>query len=148
MSRIHEGAEEPPPKQGRGSVRRKALVRILVLGAILLVAASMRVEAGEVTFLGQGGPSCLIGSHLGDAACPTCGLTRSVSLAVQGDWGSAVSFHGAGPLIVLLLGLGLLLEFSVFLGSERLGFHRRLARSGRWVLLLGVAVGWLGKALG
>lgn len=148
MSQHDEGAESPRPTAGPGSVRRRALVRAFVFVGILALATQMRVEAGEARILGHSGPECLIGEQFGDAACPTCGLTRSVSLAVQGDWGSAVGFHGAGPVIAVLLALGVLVESTVFLRSERLEVHRRLGRSARWVLLLGVALGWLGKGLG
>ena len=36
-------------------------------------------------------------------SCPTCGLTRAVCHALQGDWAASLGFHPAGILVVVSL---------------------------------------------
>jgi hypothetical protein len=42
---------------------------------------------------------CLL-KRLTGLSCPTCGLTRAVCSALQGDWAASVGFHPAGILVV------------------------------------------------
>lgn len=43
---------------------------------------------------------CLLKSLTG-LACPTCGLTRAVCHALQGDFAGSLAFHPAGILVVI-----------------------------------------------
>jgi hypothetical protein len=43
---------------------------------------------------------CLL-KKLTGLPCPTCGLTRAVCCALQGDWAASLGFHPAGILVVV-----------------------------------------------
>ena len=43
---------------------------------------------------------CLL-NRLTGLDCPTCGLTRAVCHALQGDWSASLGFHPAGILVVV-----------------------------------------------
>jgi hypothetical protein len=43
---------------------------------------------------------CLL-KRLTGLPCPTCGLTRAVCYALQGDWAASLGFHPAGILVVV-----------------------------------------------
>lgn len=45
---------------------------------------------------------CLLKGLTG-LSCPTCGLTRAVCHALQGDWAASLGFHPAGILVVVSL---------------------------------------------
>ena len=45
---------------------------------------------------------CLLKTLTG-LSCPTCGLTRAVCHALQGDWAASLGFHPAGILVVVSL---------------------------------------------
>ena len=45
---------------------------------------------------------CLLKTLTG-LSCPTCGLTRAVCHALQGDWVASLGFHAAGILVVVSL---------------------------------------------
>jgi hypothetical protein len=45
---------------------------------------------------------CLLKTWTG-LSCPTCGLTRAVCHALQGDWAASLGFHPAGILVVVSL---------------------------------------------
>ena len=45
---------------------------------------------------------CLL-KRLTGLSCPTCGLTRAVCHALQGDWAASLGFHPAGILVVVSL---------------------------------------------
>lgn len=45
---------------------------------------------------------CLLKAWTG-LSCPTCGLTRAVCHALQGDWGASLGLHPAGILVVVAL---------------------------------------------
>jgi hypothetical protein len=85
--------------------------------------------------------------------CPGCGLTRSVSSALTGQLGQAVSHHPFGPLVLLaaLLVASSLLwprAFSDRVG-EQLGRQRAILAGAAWVLLAAfLAFGVLRFALG
>ena len=42
---------------------------------------------------------CLL-KRLTGLSCPTCGLTRAMCYALQGDWAASLGFHPAGILVV------------------------------------------------
>ena len=81
--------------------------RILAAGERLM---RVRVSAVLTVLLGAGAvlnPSrplpidlCLLKRMTG-LPCPTCGLTRAVCSALQGDWAASLGFHPAGILVVV-----------------------------------------------
>ncbi|HJR08657.1 MAG TPA: DUF2752 domain-containing protein [Pyrinomonadaceae bacterium] len=64
--------------------------------------------------------------------CPTCGMTRSVLLSLQGQLGEAARLNPAGPMLVVgLIILSLSLIFLMFYRQEHAGLaagavHRRI----------------------
>ncbi len=46
--------------------------------------------------------------HWTGIPCPTCGMTRSLMAVVRGDWDQAVIEHLFGPVLFIVLVLGLL----------------------------------------
>jgi|GEM_PF-524053 len=56
--------------------------------------------------------------HWTGVPCPTCGLTRSLMAVVRGDWSQAVMHHLFGPLLFLVLLVGII-QFAIELRSGR-----------------------------
>lgn len=69
--------------------------------------------------------------------CPGCGLTRSVLLAVRGDFQQSIQFH---PLGIIMLGLLLVWPLAEW-RAERLAVAR--AAQLRLMVLLGLALAFL-----
>ncbi len=42
---------------------------------------------------------------LTELRCPGCGMTRSVTSFVRGDWAASWGFHPAGPMLLLAMGI-------------------------------------------
>ena len=123
-------------------MRRHALLVLGVLLGLLALGRAIRVEAGEAQLAGWSGPGCLVSDHLGENACPGCGLTRASALTLQGDWRGAMDFHLGGIVLVgvFLFWAGL---YAWMAWQGRLTTSmRRAVRLGRYVLILGVGIGW------
>jgi hypothetical protein len=56
--------------------------------------------------------------HLTGIPCPTCGMTRSFTAVVQGQWEQAVQFHLFGPFFFLFL-IGIVVHLAVELKLRR-----------------------------
>jgi Protein of unknown function (DUF2752) len=83
----------------------------------ILIALLCRIRWGEAI-----GIPCLM-KWLTGIPCPLCGMTRSLTALLQGDFGRSMSFHGLG--IVMIIGL-----VSTFLiVSMELMFRRSIAFS-------------------
>ncbi len=105
------------------------LERVYFLGKPILVACAFRRATG--------------------LPCPTCGLSRSTVLALQGDLGAAWHVMPAGPVFVLgALGLAVALLGYAMAGRSGRPAWRLSAR--RWITGAGLAYGaaamviWLG----
>ena len=85
-----------PPVLLDGDRRRARIIECGVLGAALL--------AGLVANPDHPLPIDLCGfKYLTGIPCPTCGLTRAVCHALQGQWAASVSYHPAGILVAAIL---------------------------------------------
>ena len=85
-----------PPRM-LGAAERAARLRMSgALTALFAVAAFVNPARPLPVDL------CLLKALTG-LPCPTCGLTRAVCHAVQGDWLGSFSFHPAGILVVASL---------------------------------------------
>jgi hypothetical protein len=79
--------------------------------------------------------------------CPTCGLTRAVCHALQGDWGASLAFHPAGILVaVSVLGWVTWMSLEVWKGQMLWVTGRKtLARlAGAAILVISLA-SWIAR---
>lgn len=80
-----------------------AVVAMLMLAQIAAAGILLRASTDRVWFLGHPvGGVCLFRSLTG-LPCPTCGMTRSIVLALNGQLGAALRLNLAGPVWVLAL---------------------------------------------
>lgn len=95
-------------RPGTAAVALAALILLQLAAARVLLSA----DADGVSFAGSPiGGVCFLRQHAG-VPCPTCGMTRSVVLALHGDLASALAINPAGPVWLLaafVLSAGLLL---------------------------------------
>jgi hypothetical protein len=127
-------------------------------GALLFQLALLRLvawaDANRVTFLGQElNWACSFKSRFG-FPCLTCGMTRSVLLSLQGQFGEAVRLNPAGLLLVAGLSLFSLTMISLMFYQQRrtslaVGTVHRYIRIGASVygsILIGVLFAhWFGE---
>jgi hypothetical protein len=112
-----------------------------------LVAPWLAATPERVSMAGVEAGHCLMKLLGAEAACPGCGLTRSVALAVQGDLVTAMQMHFAGPPILLLSLAGVVVHGDVLRRGGPLPFHQRWLRRGHWVLVASLGLGWLMKLM-
>lgn len=89
---------------------------------------------------------CLLKTLTG-LSCPTCGLTRAVCHALQGDWAASLGFHPAGILVVVsLMGWVAWMSLEVWRGQVLWsGARRTMARlAGAAIALISLA-SWIGR---
>ena len=89
---------------------------------------------------------CLL-KRLTGLPCPTCGLTRAVCYALQGDWAASLGFHPAGILVaVSLVGWVSWMSLEAWRGQALWMTGRRtMAKiAGAAVALISLA-GWIGR---
>lgn len=116
-------------------------MRLAFLGAVGL-------QAG-LTLAGLPGWPCLFRHSLG-IPCPGCGLSRAMAALLQGEWGTAFSFHAFAPLILMLIFLVAVATLLPDRPRRRLiealaGLERR---SGLGALVVaGMLLYWLGRLL-
>ena len=129
-------------------MRLRATIAVLLLAAPLAIGLCLEATPEKATLLGWEGPSCLVADHLGEAACPGCGLTRSTALWVQGDFAGSTAAHPVGWLVVLLCAAGIALYTDIFRRGQTTSLHRRLLRSGRWAFASGIVAAWVLRLAG
>lgn len=78
-----------------------AALAMLVAGAVLDPHRDQRF----VALAGFGIPSSCGFRILTGMPCPSCGLTRSVTLTLHGDLRTALSMHPLGPFVTLVAGI-------------------------------------------
>lgn len=95
-------------RPGAAAFALAALILVQLAAARVLLSA----RADQVSFAGNPiGGVCFLRQYAG-VPCPTCGMTRSVVLALDGDLATALKINPAGPvwlLAALVLSAGLLL---------------------------------------
>ena len=98
-----------------------------------------------LVLLGLAGWQCPVYATLG-VTCPGCGMTRAMSLLLQGHWQLAVQIHAFAPallifLIMMLVAMGLK---DAYLRKFSAGVERLERKSGiTAILLLSMVVYWL-----
>ncbi|MFQ5844228.1 MAG: DUF2752 domain-containing protein [Planctomycetota bacterium] len=120
---------------------RDSWASLAILGGVLCVAALLDASPHSASLAGVEGPPCLLGTLLGERACPGCGLTRSAALVAQGDPAAAFAVHPAGILVILLCAAGVVTHLHILI-RRRCG-HAELRRLGRRLFVVGLAAGWL-----
>ena len=89
---------------------------------------------------------CLLKSLTG-LPCPTCGLTRAVCHALQGDWAGSLAFHPAGTLVLAsVIGWVAWMSLEAWRGQALwMGGRKTLARlAGAGIAMLSLA-GWIAR---
>jgi hypothetical protein len=84
-----------------------ALTNITVLGLCLLTVVAVwgaRVSDRDLTVCGARVPAMCLLSRLSGRPCPGCGLTRSVVLALHGQWTASCARHSSGVWVMLYFG--------------------------------------------
>jgi hypothetical protein len=110
------------------------LAALLAIGALVNPARPLPIDL------------CLL-KRLTGLDCPTCGLTRAVCHALQGDWAGSLSFHPAGILVVVSLTAWTMWSaLEAWLGQAIwMTGHRMLPKlAGASIAVLSLA-GWLGR---
>lgn len=125
-----------------------------VVGAVILADAALarrllEADMERVYFLGKPIPIACAFRRATGLPCPTCGLTRSMVLALHGNVGAAWSVMPVGPVLIL----GALSLAVVSLGYAAVAPRWRQASrdsARRWMARAGLAYGaaavvlWLG----
>jgi len=113
--------------------RASAVVGFVLLAQVAAARLLLRATPDGVTFLGRPlGGACAF-RRLTGWPCPTCGMTRSVVLALHGHVGAAFQANFAGPAwIAVVTGMAMAL-LSVAWWESRV--------RQRWVRVLGLAGG-------
>jgi len=132
------------PLPARSALHRSWLA-LCILAAPILLGLCLSVEQGQATLFGLAGPACVVGEALGEHACPGCGLTRSTALVMHGSWRESFDLHPGGWLIVLLCAAGILVHADALRRGVITSAHDQLLRSGRALLVLGLAAAWIIK---
>ena len=87
---------------------------------------------------------CLL-KRLTGLSCPTCGLTRAVCHALQGDWAASLGFHPAGILVaVSLAGSVTWMSLEVWRGQVLWG-GKTLARIAGGAIAVTSLLGWIAR---
>tara|TARA_R110002072_G_scaffold46591_10_gene129182 strand:+ start:213851 stop:214195 length:345 start_codon:yes stop_codon:yes gene_type:complete len=109
----------------------------------MAVGWSATVRPDAATWFGVRGPECPLASCLGPIACPGCGLVRSTSSALQGDFSHAYAMHPGGLGIALLLPATFAVHFDILRRGREYRGHRRLRRAGFALTSTFIVLGWL-----
>ena len=77
--------------------------------------------------------------------CPTCGLTRAVCHALQGDWAGSLGFHPAGILVAIsLVGWVTWMSLEAWKGQALwVGGRKPLTRLAGVAIALTSLAGWI-----
>ena len=126
----------------RGLDRRRQWLHIVVLLTPWVLGLAMEATKETATLAGVAGPVCP-SRLVTESGCPGCGLTRAVVLTLDGDISGALSVNLAGPCVLVLCLLGLLVRSDILLRGRMTDLHLRLLRSGHLVFASVVLVGWL-----
>jgi len=124
------------------SPRLHSLQALILLAGVLVLSLILNVDGKSARLGSLTGPPCLVGQFGHEIICPGCGLTRSTSLAMQGEWLLSWSVHPTGILIVVLCFSGCLVHFDILRGGHRSSFHEQLLRWGRYSCSFGILIGW------
>ena len=77
--------------------------------------------------------------------CPTCGLTRAVCHALQGDWATSLGFHPAGILVVVsLAGWVTWMSLEVWRGQALWG-GKTVAQLAGGAIVVTSFLGWIAR---
>ncbi|HIG04621.1 MAG TPA: DUF2752 domain-containing protein [Planctomycetes bacterium] len=124
------------------SPRLRSLITLILLVGVLVLSLVLDVDAKSARLGALTGPTCLVGQFGHEIMCPGCGLTRSTSLAMQGEWWLSWSVHPTGVLIAFLCFSGCIVHIDILRGGHRSGFHEQLLRWGRYSCSIGILIGW------
>lgn len=117
-----------------------AAVAVLMLAQMAALGILLRATQDGVWLLGRPvGGACLFRRMTG-VPCPTCGMTRSIVLTLNGHLGAALRLNLAGPAWVLAV-LTLAAALLWLAWRERYRVADRAVADRRWVRLLAVAQG-------
>ncbi|MFQ5655432.1 MAG: DUF2752 domain-containing protein [Planctomycetota bacterium] len=119
--------------------------KLILLAAPLLLGLCIEGTGERATLCGVEGPPCLVGEALGERACPGCGLTRSTTLALHGDFRQAFAVHPGGLLVVVLCLAGILVRADALRRGGDSPGHEMLIGLGRRAFLIGMLAAWLGR---
>jgi len=112
-------------------------------GVAFLLGCLADVNVVRARFLGFEAPPCIVETLFGSHnLCPGFGLTRSTSLAIQGQWSLAWGLNPGGILIAFVLMGGF---FLYFMALVRGGFTQKMLfvkRVGRNLFLGAVLAPW------
>lgn len=93
----------------------------------VLIALLCRIRWGEAI-----GVPCLI-KWLTGIPCPMCGITRSLTALLQGDFERSTSYHGLGAVVLVGFVLTLLIVSTELLLRRSIVFSRRYRNQGRTI---------------
>lgn len=126
----------PPARPGIAS----AAVGTLMLAHIAAAGVLLRASKDGVWFLGHPVRGVCLFRRLTGLPCPTCGITRSIVLTLNGHVGEALRLNLAGPVWVLVVAtLAAALFWLAWRERHRVADRAAAARS--QVRLLAVAQG-------
>lgn len=131
-----------PPNASAGGLA-KARLRALLLAAGVAAGATAEVGADAARWFGVRGPHCPLGQCLGPLACPGCGLVRSVSATLQGDFPLAVNVHPAGPAVAGLMLAALAVNLEILRRGHETASLARWRHRGFVSFVAFVFGGWL-----
>ena len=122
---------------------RRSWIMAGILAGALLLGVLVKADTERATLFGLEGPHCLLGSAIGETACPGCGLTRSTALLLDGEWGEATRVHPACWVVVMGCFFGLLVHLDILRRGRRTSVHRTILSVGHGVFVTGLTAAWL-----
>ena len=131
--------------------RAPLFIALALIAQLALTRLALRADLSRAFFLGD--PidlSCSARARFG-FPCPMCGVTRSIGLALHGQWGDAFHLFPAAPLAILgVVVAAVALAVLAWLekrGDPRRGAFRAALRASLLFFALILAVVWLGDWL-
>lgn len=116
---------------------------IVIICSIILVGGLVLTPVGSgLELMGLTMPHSCLFNNLTGIPCPGCGLTRSLTSAVHGDFAGSFSHHRLGMVVLAYALLQLIFRLGVILTpSQRSRFLIHELRLNRGAIVLGILFG-------
>lgn len=140
-------ADRDSPRAAPQGALKAAWLWAAGTAAAMVVGLTAEVSTDAARWFGMRGPRCPLGACVGELHCPGCGLVRSTSSALQGDFASAWQCHPGGLAVALLIPMTFLVHLDIIRRRDEMGLHRRLRSAGYVVFVAAVLLGWIARYL-
>jgi hypothetical protein len=99
--------------------RRLNVISALFLVLLISSVQFIQVDEDEVRVFGAGSPRLCWVRALTQRPCPTCGLSRSTLMSLQGNLAGSAASHPSGTLVAIWIVVQALLRGVLAVGAKR-----------------------------